>query len=65
MFTYLYGSKYSPNNHVLNQSMYYNDYCQNPKYQIIGSLDPQGIYTYTYAHMSRILFGDTMVPIIE
>ena len=31
-----------PNNHVLTQNLYYNYYYPNPKYQIIGYMDPLG-----------------------
>ena len=30
------------NNHILTQNLYYNYYYQNPKYLIIGYLDPLG-----------------------
>ena len=29
-----------PNNHILNQNLYYDDYCPKPIYLIIGYLDP-------------------------
>ena len=29
-----------PNNHILTQNLYYNSYCPNPKYLIIGYMDP-------------------------
>ena len=29
-----------PNNHRHSQNQYYNDYYPNPKYLIIGSIDP-------------------------
>ena len=29
-----------PNNHILAQNLYYNSYYPNPKYPIIGYLDP-------------------------
>ena len=31
-----------PNNHVLTQNLYYNSYYPNPKYLIIGYMDPLG-----------------------
>ena len=31
-----------PNNHILTQNLYYNYYCPNPKYLIIGYMDPLG-----------------------
>ena len=35
-----------PNNHILTQNMYYNYYYPNPKYQIIGYMDPLGNGTH-------------------
>ena len=32
-----------PNNHILTQNLYYNYYYPNPKYLIIGYLDPYGL----------------------
>ena len=31
-----------PNNHILIQNLYYKYYCPNPKYLIIGYMDPLG-----------------------
>ena len=31
-----------PNNHILTQNQYYNSYYPNPKYLIIGYMDPLG-----------------------
>ena len=31
-----------PNNHILTQNLYYNDYYPKPQYLIIGYLDPLG-----------------------
>ena len=31
-----------PNNHILTQNLYYNYYYPNPKYLIIGYMDPLG-----------------------
>ena len=31
-----------PNNHILTQNLYYNYFYQNPKYLIIGYMDPVG-----------------------
>ena len=31
-----------PNNHILTQDLYYNHYYPNPKYLIIGYMDPLG-----------------------
>ena len=31
-----------PNNHILTQNLYYNYYYSNPKYLIIGYMDPLG-----------------------
>ena len=31
-----------PNNHILTQNLYYNYYYPNPKYPIIGYMDPLG-----------------------
>ena len=31
-----------PYNHILTRNLYYNYYCPNPKYQIIGYMDPLG-----------------------
>ena len=31
-----------PNNHILTQNHYYNSYYPNPKYLIIGYMDPLG-----------------------
>ena len=31
-----------PNNHVLTQNQYYNPYYPNPKYLIVGYMDPLG-----------------------
>ena len=31
-----------PNNHILTQNLYYNCYYPNPKYLIIGYMDPWG-----------------------
>ena len=31
-----------PNNHILTQNLYYNYYYPNPKYIIIGYMDPLG-----------------------
>ena len=32
-----------PNNHILTQNLYYNYYYPNPKYLIIGYMDPLGM----------------------
>ena len=32
-----------PNNHILTQNLYQNHYYPNPKYQIIGHMDPLGL----------------------
>ena len=32
-----------PNNHILTQNLYYNHYYPNPKYLIIGYMDPLGL----------------------
>ena len=32
------------NNHILTQNLYYNYYYQDPKYKIIGYLDPLGTH---------------------
>ena len=31
-----------PNNHIFTRKMYYNYYYSNPKYRIIGYMDPLG-----------------------
>ena len=31
-----------PNNHILTQNLYYNYYYPNPKYLLIGYMDPLG-----------------------
>ena len=33
-----------PNNYILTQNLYQNDYYPNPKYVIIGYMDPLGIW---------------------
>ena len=33
-----------PNNHILTQNLYYNYYYPNPKYLIIGYMDPLGLF---------------------
>ena len=38
-----------PNNHMLTPNLYYNYYCPNPKYLIIGYMDPLGMFNIKLA----------------
>ena len=42
-----------PNNHILTKNLYYNYYYPNPKYVIIGYMDPLG-YIYTRMFLACI-----------
>ena len=45
-----------PNNHILAQNMHYKYYCPNPKYLIIGSMDPKP-YISLYIPIGTYLLG--------
>ena len=46
----------STNNHILTQNLYYNYYYPNPKYLVIGYMNPLGcIYTGTTVTSSRYM----------
>ena len=38
-----------PNNHILTQNLYYHYYYPNPKYLIIGYMDPLGSFSFYFS----------------
>ena len=44
-----------PNNHIFTQNLYYNYYYPNPKYQIIGYMDPLGNMSYDFVAACNIV----------